>query len=138
MVMKQVLVEKTFYVFFLIALGISLCIGFEQRGTAQPQDPVSVDSHIHVAVDLVQLNVAVTDSKGNYVTGLQPGDFTVMEDGIPQKIATFGEGNEPTRRLADVPPGEKDANGVQQIGSDTAFSTQVSTAELSSVAAGAN
>src|SRR5438128_5602818 len=55
-----------------------------------------------VVVDMVQLNVAVTDSKGNYVTGLRPQDFVVTEDGIKEKIATFGEGNEPTRRLLDI------------------------------------
>ena len=58
--------------------------------------------NIRVVVDMVQLNVAVTDSKGNYVTGLRPQDFVVTEDGIKEKIATFGEGNEPTRRLLDI------------------------------------
>ena len=48
---------------------------------------------INVTVDLVQLNVAVTDNKGKYVTGLRPQDFVVTEDGIPEDIATFGEGN---------------------------------------------
>ncbi len=43
---------------------------------------------------MVQLNVAVTDEKGNYVTTLRPSDFEVQEDGIPQKVATFEEGNE--------------------------------------------
>lgn len=41
---------------------------------------------------MVQLNVAVTDNKGNYVTGLKPSDFIITEDTIRQKIATFGEG----------------------------------------------
>jgi Ca-activated chloride channel family protein len=57
---------------------------------------------IHVVVNLVQLNVAVTDKKGNYVTGLHPEDFVISEDGIAEKIATFGEGNEPTRRVFDA------------------------------------
>jgi VWFA-related protein len=57
------------------------------------------DSRITVNVVLVQLNVAVTDRKGNYVTGLKPEDFVVTEDKIPEKIATFEEGNEPTTRL---------------------------------------
>jgi Ca-activated chloride channel family protein len=61
------------------------------------------ESHIHVLVNLVQLNVAVTDNKGNYITGLRPQDFVITEDKITEKIATFGEGNEPTRRLVDVP-----------------------------------
>ncbi len=141
MVTKQVLVKKTLYVFFLIALGFSLSFGFEQRGTAQPQDPVSVDSHIHVAVDLVQLNVAVTDSKGNYVTGLQPGDFSILEDGIQQKIATFGEGNEPTRQLIEAPP-LSTASTTSPAGTTATDvpgdPARVNTAGLHSVVTGAN
>jgi VWFA-related protein len=45
-------------------------------------------------VVLVQLNIAVMDSKGKYVTGLHPEDFTITEDKIPQKISTFEEGRE--------------------------------------------
>ena len=58
--------------------------------------------NFHVVVDLVQLNVAVTDSKGKYVTGLRPGDFLITEDKTPQKIATFAEGNEAPRILSDI------------------------------------
>jgi VWFA-related protein len=54
---------------------------------------------IHVIVNMVQLNVAVTDNKGRYVTSLHPEDFAITEDGIKQKMATFGEGNEPTRTV---------------------------------------
>jgi len=66
-------------------------------------------TRLRVAVDLVQLNIAVTDSKGNYVTDLRPSDFTVTEDGISEKIANFEEGNGPTRTLADMPE-ETDAD----------------------------
>jgi len=59
---------------------------------------------LRVEVNLVLLNVAVTDSKGHYVTGLRPSDFAVLEDNIPQKIASFAEGNEPQRAL-DVATG---------------------------------
>jgi VWFA-related protein len=64
------------------------------------------DTHIHVVVNMVQLNVAVTDNNGNYITGLRPQDFVVSEDGIPQKLATFAEGNEPTRRLLNLAESE--------------------------------
>jgi len=57
---------------------------------------------IRVNVNLVQVNVAVTDRKGNYVTGLRPQDFVVTEDRIPEKIATFEAGGEPTRSLTDA------------------------------------
>ncbi|HTC42374.1 MAG TPA: VWA domain-containing protein, partial [Candidatus Acidoferrales bacterium] len=95
-----------------------------------------MDSHIHVMVDLVQLNVAVTDSHGNYITGLQPGEFSIVEDGISQKIATFGEGNEPSRQLI-----EASAKGDLNNGSaapDDKNGKQLTAAELNSVIAGAN
>jgi len=59
-------------------------------------------TRFRVSVDLVQLNVAVTDNKGNYITGLKPEDFLITEDGIPQKMATFAEGNSLVRRLSEV------------------------------------
>jgi Ca-activated chloride channel family protein len=52
------------------------------------------DSVIRVDVDMVQMNVAVTDKKGKYVTGLHPQDFQIVEDNAPQQLATFEEGNE--------------------------------------------
>jgi len=64
------------------------------------------EADIHVTVDMVQLSVAVTDSKGKYVTGLRPEDFIITEDGIQQKLATFGEGNEPTRQLVEAASGD--------------------------------
>ena len=66
---------------------------------------------IHVVVNMVQLNVAVTDKKGNYVTNLKPDDFQILEDGIVEKPATFAEGNGPARNLGDV--GSQALGGAQ-------------------------
>jgi VWFA-related protein len=60
-------------------------------------------ANIRVNVDLVQLNVAVTDSKGNYISGLGPENFAITEDKIPERIATFEEGNEPARQVIQPP-----------------------------------
>ena len=50
------------------------------------------------------MNVAVTDKKGNYVTGLKPQQFAIVEDGVPQQTATFEEGNlAPVRFLPKEP-----------------------------------
>jgi Ca-activated chloride channel family protein len=62
--------------------------------------------NVRVVVNLVQLNVAVTDKNGNYITGLRPKDFAISEDGISERVATFAEGNEPARSLDDL-AGEK-------------------------------
>ena len=39
---------------------------------------------------------------GNYITGLKPSDFAIVEDGIVEKTATFAEGNGPARRLNEL------------------------------------
>ncbi|AXC11866.1 hypothetical protein ACPOL_2546 [Acidisarcina polymorpha] len=73
------------------------------------------EASIRVNVNLVQLGVAVTDRKGNYVTGLRPQDFVVTEDRIPEKIATFEAGGESSRSViksagsADGSSGQSDA-----------------------------
>ncbi|HKU24754.1 MAG TPA: VWA domain-containing protein [Candidatus Sulfotelmatobacter sp.] len=87
---------------------------------------------IHVTVNMVQLNVAVTDKKGNYVTGLDPKNFAIYEDGILEKPATFAEGNGPARNLgelADAGAGQGDANG-HLSGSPQSFDEMVSGANV--------
>lgn len=54
-----------------------------------------------VKVDMVVLSFTITDSKGRYVNGLKPSDFKITEDGIPQKIATFAEGNRPPVQILE-------------------------------------
>jgi Ca-activated chloride channel family protein len=75
----------------LLFLGIGSSIFLALVAAPQPaaQDD---SSRLHVNVDLVQLNVAVTDRKGNYIAGLKPSDFAIFEDKIPEKISTFEEG----------------------------------------------
>jgi Ca-activated chloride channel family protein len=126
--------KNTVRLLFCCFLALCLCMGHAVTAQGPANSP------IRVSVDLVQLNVAVTDSKGNYVTGLQPGDFTVMEDTIPQKISTFAEGNDPTRLLADASMTDGDANGAPGGAPHAAQddSRHLSTSELSAVAAGAN
>jgi Ca-activated chloride channel family protein len=46
-------------------------------------------------VDLVALNVVVTDGDQKYVSGLTPSDFAVFEDGIQQDVSFFGATNVP-------------------------------------------
>lgn len=86
--------------FLLVLLGISL--GDRKSGIAAQESP-----NLRVEVNLVQLNVAVTDKNGNYITGLRPKDFAITEDGILETTATFAEGNEPAIRLSE--PGAQDS-----------------------------
>jgi Ca-activated chloride channel homolog len=88
---------KRTLLFFPIAVGFLFLGG---RVTSAQDDT----TNIRVNVDLVQLNVAVTDSKGNYISGLNPENFAITEDKIPERLATFEEGNEGTRQVLQPPP----------------------------------
>jgi len=55
----------------------------------QDDDVIRVDS------SAVVVNVAVTDAGGRAVGGLKEKQFTVLEDGIEQKISSFGAENTP-------------------------------------------
>ena len=53
---------------------------------------VHAPTHLRVDVDMVTVTFTVTDGEGRYVRGLQSSDVRVKEDGIIQKLVTFGEG----------------------------------------------
>ncbi len=55
----------------------------------EDQDRPRGQTSISVAVDLVSLQVLVTDSKGSTITGLRPENFTVYEDDVKQEISNF-------------------------------------------------
>ncbi len=46
-------------------------------------------------VNVVEVYAAATDPQGNPVTGLRREDFTVLEDGRPQTVSAFAEGDFP-------------------------------------------
>jgi Ca-activated chloride channel family protein len=87
---------------YLLLLPISASLLLLGGRVIAAQDDTT---NIRVNVDLVQLNVAVTDNNGNYISGLGPEDFAITEDKIPERLATFEEGNEPTRQILQPPAG---------------------------------
>jgi VWFA-related protein len=44
---------------------------------------------LHTESELVLVNVTVRDKNGNFVQGLKPEDFTILEDNKPQKVVSF-------------------------------------------------
>src|SRR5271157_1307019 len=83
-----------------------LCLGVFSGAKVWMAQQEKADTVFHVDVNMVELDVAVTDKKGNYISGLSPWDFEIYEDGIVQKLATFGEENEAPRALEDYPRGQ--------------------------------
>jgi len=120
--------------YFLPALFLGLCAFSGTTVTAQEDHP-----NIHIQVNMVQLNVAVTDGKGNYITGLRPQDFEVTEDGIPEKLAIFTEGHESVPLTNGQPHPE--INVAEQGNAATAAKVVTpasSNDELGSLISGAN
>ena len=117
---------KKIFPFILVVVVAMLCV---ETGIEAQESP-----NFQVVVNMVQLNVAVTDKKGNYITGLRPQDFSITEDGIVEKTATFAEGDEPTRSLREL---AEDSSGTP--GDAAKRSTNgVSPQDLASLVNGAN
>ena len=112
----------------LIPVGLALGV---QNGIPAQENP-----DLHVVVNMVQLNVAVTDKNGNYITGLRPKDFAIVEDGISEKTATFAEGDEPARSLSEL--GDEDAPAVATSGLAKRSADAKSPQTLDSLVRGAN
>jgi VWFA-related protein len=85
-----------------LSLFVLLGLFFVARDRVEGQD----GSALRVVVNMVQLNVAVTDKNGSYVTGLHPEDFVITEDGITEKLAAFAQGDGPARSILDSPNGQ--------------------------------
>lgn len=71
------------------ALGLALVAG---AAAVAAQEKPQV---FRAGVELVSLNVTVTDSQGRYVTDLEQADFSVFEDGAKQELTFFNRSNLP-------------------------------------------
>jgi len=56
---------------------------------------ITAQSHFKARSDLVVLNVAVTDARGGFVSGLPRDAFKIIDEGQPQKIEFFAEQDAP-------------------------------------------
>jgi len=119
---------RKLFLLFLIPLVFILR---EESGVEAQESP-----NFHVVVNMVQLNVAVTDKKGNYITGLGPKDFAILEDGIVEKAATFAEGDGPARSLGEFP--EQDASAAPSGELAKPSSDGASSQTFASLVSGAN
>jgi Ca-activated chloride channel family protein len=84
--------------YWIATLGVTALLGGAYWLEAQD---APVRPTFRSKVDLVVLSFTVTDSKGHYINNLKPSDFHIFEDGIPEKITTFEEGNKPVMQVMD-------------------------------------
>src|SRR5579864_6618047 len=68
--------------------------------TPRPDTPVQLpppesQAKVKVQVALVNTPVTVRDSKGQMIHNLDPNEFVVTDNGVPQKITHFDIGGDP-------------------------------------------
>ena len=64
-------------------------LGQSPAGSSQSQTPPQTATTFRGGVDLVALNVTVTDPSNRYITDLSAEDFLIHEDGVKQEIGYF-------------------------------------------------
>ena len=69
---------------FVLAASVCGALAQQQSPGTETEEPL-----VKVNVDLVQMDVIVTDSKGLHVTNLSPQEFEILEDGKPRQITNF-------------------------------------------------
>ncbi len=75
---------------WVAGLMACLLVGAPVRGVAQQQPASDSTFTLKVQSDIVLTNVVVRDRKtGAVVKGLKASDFTILENGKPQKVASF-------------------------------------------------
>ncbi|HYH08103.1 MAG TPA: VWA domain-containing protein [Thermoanaerobaculia bacterium] len=72
----------------LVAATLAAPMPAQQKQNAEPEMPKLVDV---VDVRVINVDVVVTDRKGNFVSGLTKDDFEVLENGTPKTISNFYE-----------------------------------------------
>lgn len=76
-----------------LPLALSLLLPFSLAAQEQPEQAQSEVPRLIETVDVrvINVDVVVTDRKGNAVTGLTRDDFIIYENGRPQKVSNFYE-----------------------------------------------
>lgn len=82
-----------------------LLLALPTLGQKQPA-PTQTQGVLHVITQLVQVNVIVEDRRGQPIPGMTRDDFTIFDDGEPQKISVFKvEQIQATPAPIKLPPG---------------------------------
>src|SRR5262245_39383979 len=82
----EVLVRRSALLAFVVAAATVPLLAQSPVQDLQASQPPPV---FRSQASLVSLNVSVLDSAARYVTGLQPADFAVYEDGVRQDVRFF-------------------------------------------------
>lgn len=81
--------------FASLVAGVAAAIAVVSAQSQPPPRTPSQQPSFRGGIDLVSLNVSVTDGTAHYVTDLGADDFSVFEDGVKQDVTFFNRTNLP-------------------------------------------
>lgn len=73
----------------LVLALAAICASGQAAVPNSQQSPEPEKPLVRVNVDLVQMDVVVTDVKGRHIADLKPQEFEILENGKPQRITNF-------------------------------------------------
>ena len=74
---------------FIVVVAAAIALALAVPHAQQPQPA------FRTGIDIVSLNVTVTDGTGRYITDLDEADFSVFEDGVKQDLSFFNRRPQP-------------------------------------------
>lgn len=74
---------KKLFIVLIFIFSIPLCV------LAQQATPTPADDVVKISTNLIQIDVTVTDKKGNVVRDLKPEEIEIYENGEKQEITNF-------------------------------------------------
>ncbi|HEX7190894.1 MAG TPA: VWA domain-containing protein [Thermoanaerobaculia bacterium] len=99
--------RKTKIKTFLAAIAIASTAGAQQPPATQPPPALQPTLTEHMEIHVINVDVTVTDRKGNAIKGLTKDDFEIFENGTLKPVSNFYEVTSPVRSAtAEVKPGE--------------------------------
>lgn len=85
-----------------------------QKKKQEPETPRLVEN---IDVRIINVDVVVTDKRGNFVPNLTADDFTILENGVEKPISNFFEvqGSVAKNVVGETPAGEPDPAASKEI-----------------------
>ncbi|HEX7807463.1 MAG TPA: hypothetical protein VF608_02020, partial [Thermoanaerobaculia bacterium] len=75
----------------LLSLLLAAAIAFPLGAQKKPAEPEQQKLVVNIDVRVINVDVVVTDKRGNPVTGLKAEDFEIFENSAPKPVSNFYE-----------------------------------------------
>src|SRR4030095_3855238 len=106
--------SRSIVLLLLVSLLCSLLISAQDK---QQTKSAEADDVIKITSNLVSFDVMVKDKKGKPITNLKAEDFTVTENGVPQKIEFFDATltNDDSRKESPTAPTKVETENPRRV-----------------------